>query len=111
MTKTLNSITWIFILEIALIFSGGVFLFAFWTKLPPQLPWLYSLPWGEGQLIPKLWFGAGILVLAIVSLANYFICLMLEKKDHVVGLVVAGGSLLLIVMYLASVFRVLSIMI
>lgn len=111
MTKILNSITWIGILEISLIFSGGVFLLAFWTKLPPQLPWLYSLPWGEGQLISKLWFSMGLLILAIVSLINYFICLMLEKKDHVVGLVVAGGSLLLVVMYLASVYRVLSIMI
>lgn len=111
MTKTLNSLAWIFILEISLVIAAGIFFLSFWSKLPPELPWLYSLPWGEGQLIPKLWFGMGLPVLSVVSLINYFICLRLKKKDYVVGLVVAGGSLLLVILYLASFFRVLSIMI
>ncbi len=111
MTKNINSLTLIFILEMSLLLGAGVFFFVFWAKLPPQLPWLYSLPWGEGQLIPKPWFAGGLLILALVSLVNFYICLRLEKKDNVVGLVVAGASLLLIVIYLASFFRVLSIMI
>lgn len=111
MTKTINLITLFFILSFSLILAGGVFLLSFWAKLPPQLPWLYSLPWGEGQLIPKLWFGLGLLILVVVSLINYFICLRLEKKDFVMGLVVAGGSLLFVILYLASFIRVLSLMI
>ncbi|OGD71064.1 hypothetical protein A3A84_00920 [Candidatus Collierbacteria bacterium RIFCSPLOWO2_01_FULL_50_23] len=103
--------TLVFVCEIALILVGGSFLFFFWTKLPPQMPWFYSLPWGEIQLIPKLWFGVGFLILTTISTVNYFVSEKLDKKDSVAALVVAGASLLLIILYLASFFRVLSIMI
>jgi len=47
----------------------------------------------------------------LVALANYLIARKLEKKDKVVALVVESATLLLISIYLASFFRVLSIMI
>ncbi len=33
-----------------------------WAKLPPLVPWFYSLPWGEGVLIGKggLWVVVGM---------------------------------------------------
>lgn len=102
---------WLFIGESSLILAGGATLFVFWTKLPPQLPWFYSLPWGGDQLIPRLWFGIGLTVLALIALVNYFIAKRLNKKDKVVALVVEGATLLLTGLYLASFFRVLSIMI
>ena len=102
---------WLFIGELSLILAGGATLLVFWTKLPPQLPWFYSLPWGENQLIPRAWFGIGLAVLTLVALANYLIARKLEKKDKVVALVVESATLLLISIYLASFFRVLSIMV
>lgn len=102
---------WLFIGELSLILAGGAMLVIFWTKLPPQLPWFYSLPWGENQLIPKLWFGIGLAILALIVLANYFIATRLNKKDKVVAMVVESATALLTGLYLASFFRVLSIMI
>jgi hypothetical protein len=102
---------WLFMGELSLILAGGVTLLVFWTKLPPQLPWFYSLPWGESQLVPKPWFGFGLAVLTLIALANYLIARKLDKNDRVVALVVESATLLLISIYLASFFRVLSIMI
>lgn len=102
---------WFFISELLLILSGGMTLLFFWIKLPPQLPWFYSLPWGENQLISKRWFGFGLVVLALVALVNYAIARHLDKKDVVVALVMEGATLLLTGLFLASFFRVLSIMI
>ena len=102
---------WLFIGELSLILTGGATLLVFWAKLPPQLPWFYSLPWGENQLIPRAWLGVGLVVLTLVALANYLIARKLEKKDKVVALVVESATLLLTSLYLASFFRVLSIMI
>ncbi len=102
---------WLFVGELFLILAGGATLLVFWAKLPPQLPWFYSLPWGENQLIPKPWFGFGLLVLALVVLINYFVAIKLDKKDKVVAMTVESATLLLTSLYLASFFRVLSIMI
>lgn len=102
---------WLFIGELFLILAGGTSLLFFWAKLPPQLPWFYSLPWGENQLIPKAWFGVGLAVLSLIVLVNYFVARRLNKKDEVVAMVVDGATLLLTGLYLASFFRVLSIMI
>ena len=102
---------WLFIGELSLILAGGASLLFFWAKLPPQLPWFYSLPWGENQLISKLWFGIGLAVLSLIVLLNYFIARRLDKKDKVVALVVESATALLTGLYLASFFRVLSIMI
>ena len=102
---------WLFIGELSLILAGGATLLFFWAKLPPQLPWFYSLPWGENQLVPKAWFGVGLAVLTLIALANYLIARKLEQKDGVVAVVVESATLLLTGLYLASFFRVLSIMI
>lgn len=102
---------WLFIGELSLILAGGAMLLIFWTKLPPQLPWFYSLPWGENQLIPKLWFGFGLMTLALITIVNYAIARKLDKKDKVVAMVMEGATALLTGLYLASFFRVLSIMI
>ena len=102
---------WLFIGELSLILSGGVTLLFFWDKLPPQLPWFYSLPWGENQLISKMWFGFGLVALALIALVNYAIAKHLDKKDAVAAMVMEGATLLLISIYLASFFRVLSIMV
>lgn len=102
---------WLFVGELALTLAGGASLLFFWTKLPPQLPWFYSLPWGENQLIPKIWFGIGLAALALIVLVNYLIARKLGKKDKVVAMVIESATALLAGLYLASFFRVLSIMI
>lgn len=104
-------LNWIFVGELILIIVGDLLLGFFWNKLPPQMPWFYSLPWGESQLIPKLWHGFGLLILTFICVVNYLIARKLDKNDRVVAMVVSSASLLLVILYLASFFRVLSIMI
>lgn len=106
----MEKLTWLFIFELSLIFSGGAFFFFYFSKLPPELPWFYSLPWGEGQLIPKIWFGVGLIILAAICVLNFLISKRLKRADSIMALVVGWASLLLIIFYLASFFRVLSIM-
>lgn len=108
--KNPDLVTWLFLLETGVVLLGTVFLFVFWVSLPPSLPWFYSLPWGEGQLIPKIWFGLGLGALELVIIFNYFLSRRLRKYDEVVALVVGGSTLLLTAIYLAGFARVVSIM-
>ncbi len=96
----------------ALMIIGGAFFFAInYRNLPPQIPLFYSLPWGESQLIPKLWFGLGLVVLSVIVLFNYLLTRLLKKNDPVVATVMTGATLLLISVYLATFFRILLLMI
>lgn len=101
---------WFFGLAVFLIsLAGAVFALNF-SKLPPELPWFYSLPWGEAMLLPKIWFGLSLLALLGVTGLNFWISSVFSKTDKVVASVVAGATLLLTLVYLASFFRVLAIM-
>jgi len=91
-----------------IILMGGGLVFL-WNRLPPQLPWLYSMPWGEQQLIGKEWF-AGMLrgLLGMFVLTN-FISGWVGAKDEITKNAILGGGLLVVLMYLAGFVRVISV--
>lgn len=67
---------------LTLIFFQIILLLFFWRKLPPQVPLLYSRPWGEEQLVST----AGLFLLPFVSTAvltaNHFITLFLLREEE-----------------------------
>lgn len=92
---------------LVLLMAGTVGLF--WKQLPPQLPWYYSLPWGESQLINKLVFmwiflGTGVSLTFIRLVANWA-----GKDDATVQNTIMTGAFVAIVLILASFSRVMMI--
>ena len=80
-----------------------------WSRLPEQLPWFYSLPWGDEQLVDKRVFGLGLLVLGVVFSLNLAIASWVGKEDEWAGKVVVGGGLLVIMVYLMSFYQVMKL--
>lgn len=80
-----------------------------WNKLPSQLPWLYSLPWGDKQLISNYWFVGGVGIAGIVFIINVILARAFSKKDSVIGMVIVWFAVVILAMYLTSVFKVLSL--
>jgi len=66
------------------IFFTLIIISIFYTKLPPEIPLWYSLPWGETRLATPLW----LFLLPVASLVSFFIntivALMLTQEDHLV---------------------------
>lgn len=100
---------WLVGLAEMLLLFAGVFLLFFWGRLPPEVPWLYSQPWGEVQLIPKIWFGLTLPMAMAIGGINFSISQRFYRRDATAGAMVEGATLLLVVMYLAAFFRVMSI--
>lgn len=94
-----------------LILINLIFLAALWGRLPSFIPWLYSLPWGEGQLINKHWFAGGLVIMSFVFFANVLIGVWLGKKDKILTDLVVWFGVGIILIYLASFWRVLMIVI
>ena len=68
---------WALNLALVAIISGLIFLGFSWSKLPPEVPLFYSLPWGKEQLASPvfLWFlplSSLVLVFTNLGLASFF---------------------------------------
>ena len=87
---------------------GGV-LALFWSKLPPQLPWLYSFPFGEKQLIGKImfiWIFAGMEGVLFITrlIANWA-----GKDDTTVQNTIMIGIFVAVALMAASFFQIMAI--
>jgi hypothetical protein len=81
----------------------------FWNRLPPQLPWFYSLPFGERQLVDKMWFiyifaGMEAMIVLTRVIANWA-----GKEDDTVRSTVMIGALAAVILMAASFWRVMAI--
>ena len=87
---------------------GGV-LALFWNKLPPQLPWLYSFPTGDKQLINKLWFAWIFLGTEAILFLTRLIADWAGKEDTTVQNTIMIGMVMAVVLMAASFFRIMTI--
>jgi len=88
--------------------TGGATIYL-WKDLPPLIPFFYSLPWGEQQLIKKEMFAGGLVVLLLLNVFNYFLAIKMVKNDEVVSKTISGATTLLAIIYLTSYWQVLMI--
>ncbi len=90
-------------------FLSAALLLVFWKKLPPEMPWFYSLPWGEEQLISKegMVFVMGGLG-GVIGL-DIFFAKRLEKEDEFLTKMLLWGALATTGLVLLSWIKVLII--
>ena len=93
-----------------LVLLGGLSLAIWWKKLPPELPWLYSLPWGEQQLIKKELMIGGMLGLGVGVLLSSLVARWVGKTDKGASKIVRQVSMMLVVLFLLSWYKVLRLM-
>lgn len=80
-----------------------------WKKLPLEVPWFYSLPWGEEQLVSKTYF----LVFAIAGLVLWTVFVKVIQKskggDQEVTTTILLGGLIAVLLMSISIFEVINI--
>ncbi len=93
---------------VAILIMGGSLAWL-WGKLPPELPWLFSMPWGEQQLIRKELFAGMLGGLLVLFLITNGVSEWIGKRDEITKNTILGGGLLVVLMYLAGFLKVISI--
>ena len=95
----------------AIILIEGLVLAWFWRVLPPQIPWFYSLPSGELQLVSKLM----LVIILAGSAASLLLTRVVAKwasvEDSPVEITIMTGGLVAIVLVAAGFFRVVQIIV
>lgn len=97
------------IVAVLAVFLTMAIVLLLWNSLPPQLPWLYSLLWGEGILIDKMWWVLSLLAPLVICLLDYFVANKWKGKDLVVARTIVGSGATAVALYLLSFWRVLLI--
>lgn len=108
-TKTKKFINrWLLISFVILVISGLYLLFI-WKKIPPEIPWYYSLPWGESQLMNK---NGLIVILGICPVILYLGSILshwTKKDDVIIEQTVMVTLTFVFVMLIINIFKVLFI--
>jgi hypothetical protein len=81
-TQTKELVRGIIIAGYVLVACSLALIFWNWSSLPPELPWFYSLPWGEGQLIKKLYLVFVFLSELMVWMGMHFWSLKSKGDDN-----------------------------
>ena len=66
---------------------------AFYNSLPPELPILFSKPWGQDQLAPKIYITIAPSVLLILFLIQFQIASVHIKKNQLIAQLVTWAQL------------------
>jgi len=101
----------IFLIGEVIIGLMGLTLAWFWKALPPQVPWFYSLPSGEQQLVDKLTLVVVIIGLVASLFMTRAIARWAGKEDVPVETAIMTGGLVALILVAASFFRVIQIII
>lgn len=88
---------------------SGLLLLVFWKRLPPQVPWFYSLPWGEKQLISKGGMAAVIGGLGVVLSLDGLLAGRLKDREEFLAKMLLWGGLTTAVLLLLSWIKILLI--
>lgn len=83
-----------------------LFIFIFWSKLPPQIPLFYSRPWGDEQLGSSYWLlilPFSLLGLLIFNLILSSLC----KKEILLAKIFVWTPVILILLTTITVIKIL----
>ena len=82
----------------------------FWRKLPPQVPLLYSRPWGEKQLAsPNFLFLLPLLCLVIVTINLLLAAWASRKKERLASRLLAIFSAVFNFLCLVTVLKIITL--
>ena len=93
----------------ALVLLMGGVMALFWNRLPPELPWFYSLPSGDKQLVDKIWFVWIFAGMEVILLLTRLIARWAGKEDETVRKTIMIGVVATVVLMAASFVRIMMI--
>lgn len=96
-----------FLIGLIAIFVFGLIIFLFFSRLAPQVPLLYSIPWGENQLVP--WQIIAILPLISLCLVtvNTILSLVMLRFEPLLARIVIIGAVLTIILTMTTGIKII----
>lgn len=94
---------------IVLLALTTVLLVFLWNKIPPKIPWFYSLPWGEDQLMNKTGLIYVILIAVLTNLSTPIVSEWTKKDDLIIEKTVSISTAFICLIIVINILRILLI--
>lgn len=97
----------VFIIFTAIFMSSLIFFFLRWSKLPPEVPLYYSLPWGEKQLASP-WELTILPTLALsIMVTNFFLAFFFAQDNKLLLKILIYTSLFVSIILLYNFIQII----
>lgn len=80
-----------------------------WQRLPPEMPWFFSMPWGEQQLIEKTWLGVMVFTFGGVMIVNGLLVRLIGGGEELLKRVLIWGGVTCELLMVLSLIRVIMV--
>ncbi len=87
----------------------GFFIFImmfFYWRLPPEIPFAYSRPWGVGQLVPLIFLFVILSLVVLIILINALLATFLFSREQLLARILVWISALVVLLVDITVLRV-----
>lgn len=101
------ALVWLWRTSFVLVFLTLIALIILWSKLPPVIPFFYSLPWGEEQLAQSSTLVFFLLGSLLLFCLNTILSLFLEHVAPFIAKVLFIGTIGLCLMSVYTVVKIL----
>lgn len=101
---TVKTANWV-VITACLIVGIGLWI-VFGNKLPPQIPLLYTKPWGEAQLVKPIWLLGLPVAASLLGLGLAWLGIKL-KKELPLAVIVLGTSMVIQVVITLAILRII----
>jgi hypothetical protein len=92
-------------------FLTGGLIFLNWAKLPPEIPFLYSLPTGQQQLITKPWLLVIWGCFGLLMWVDVILALVLARGEGLLQKFMIWGGVITQILLLMTIFKIIQIII
>jgi hypothetical protein len=84
---------------------------AYWAKLPPQIPFLYSLPWGESWLITKTELSWVLVGFGTVLVFNLILARTIVREEKLLQYFLLWGAAAVEFMLLVDLIKIINLIV
>lgn len=99
------------VFSFSVLIVSSLSLLLIWKSIPPEIPWFYSLPWGENQLMPKMGLPMILGVSGIVLYLGNVLSHWTKKGDTIIEQTVMVSLSFIFLMLVINMIKVLLIFI
>ncbi|MCJ7827846.1 hypothetical protein MUP65_01730 [Patescibacteria group bacterium] len=96
-------------ISFAICLTGGLIIFIYWKRLPPEIPLFYSQPWGEAQLSSLNTFFLLPLIGLSTTVLNFLIAKTFFSRSSFASFSLEVGSLVINSLLLVSIIKIISV--
>lgn len=101
--------SWTIKISLFLIILQTAILFFFWKRIPPEVPFFYSRPWGEEQIAGKEFLFVAPFCLLVFTLVNMWLVGIFFQKEKLLGRIFVFTHILIDFLFTVSFFKILSL--